>query len=502
MSLLSSGEDAKLRTLLYSPVALSQELSRLSGVHRLSNQAPPSAAVPPSSFLSKTIMSLCITRKKADMSLSMDLLLALMRGTEKQIWRHGVSEMCERCVSEGFLDEAVMVLRSVCAPAGVLLDLQTAERLVAKLAEECRIDDLSLVLLKLPGVFPAPTHNILAVVAEPFVLSGELRTFSTLFERFLDPKDSGNTRPPSEQVSHVLRALMLARARRQLSSAIASDADTVGLALVVSALDEYHMALPKQELLERCSYFHFRQLLEMEGLQLSSPDLPEPTVESKFCMQLTPNLSMSGTFPYVSEDRLLDCTESAGSAGQWAPNDLSSELASGSPSRPLLLTASLFPSAYEHEARLLRKRSASSEQLVQTMLLGTLLPRLGMGMTVVQQQEGSEGDEGDEEDEDEDDGEDDEGEDDDDDDEYQFENGDDYEVIEVHLNAEEDDAGDGRMSMSKDENELSAAQGRGGAAGSDEAGRSLTAAFQNRKQHLDIHSDMQSLGQSRRSSLN
>jgi hypothetical protein len=142
---------------------------------------------------------MCVTGTSVDLNLAFEILECLDE-VKPHSMLLGTYELIDRCLDLGHVEAAAAAYHRL-HNAGHRLDVSGLDRLARALVTACRIDDLELALRR-----HSVTEDLLALAAEPLVLSGDLPAFAGLFARFLDQRGAAdNALQCPDRVARVLQ---------------------------------------------------------------------------------------------------------------------------------------------------------------------------------------------------------------------------------------------------------------------------------------------------------
>lgn len=300
----------------------------------------------------KITAGVCVNRKGAELNLAFEILCCLEEAKPKSMML-GLYELVDKCVECGYVDDAMKAyfkLRSMSEK----LDFSGKQCLLTILAQECRICDIMLVL---DDHFV--TDEDLVIISEPLIMTGNMRTFTKIFEKYLSETSSANSLECSDRVARVLRSVMYARMRRYSQSCEPSHEEKSAIKKTFQILQKYHAKWNSREVFECPSYFQTCQLIELERERLSPNEIAVYEIiltdEEFRAINRLPRFE-SAHFPYVVEGDDDDHLEALDTK---KIKDLSTDIKKKYPSRVLLYNSTIFPGAYDIEMKNLKEKNLS-----------------------------------------------------------------------------------------------------------------------------------------------
>ena len=298
----------------------------------------------------KITAQICVNRRFTELNLAFEILDCL-EGAKSRSLMLGLYELLDKCVKCGHLDDAMTAyfkLRSISEK----LDLSTKQSLLTILAQECRICDISVVLND-----HFITDEDLVLVSEPLIMTGNMKFFTKLFERYVSESRIVSGAEESDKLARVIRSVIYARIRRYSQLSEPSVEEKNAMKKMFEILQTYHSKSDDQDVFEWPSYFQSCQLIEIEKERMSPNEIAVYEViltDDEFrAINRLPRFETTD-FPYVVEG---DDHDHVDLLDTKKINDLSSEIKKKYPSRVLLYSSSIFPEAHSAEMKHLKEKN-------------------------------------------------------------------------------------------------------------------------------------------------
>ena len=296
----------------------------------------------------KLTAQICVNKKKVEFDLAFEILVCLEEAKPKSILL-GLYELMDKCVDCNHLNDAMKVLTRL-RNINENLDATGKQRLLTALSNDCRIKEIMIVL-----DHTYISAEDLSVVAEPLIMTANMKLFNVLLRKFLDQSSITSSPEESERVAEVLRSIIYARMRRHIQFGELTSEERVAVKEILTMLQQYHALSIHDDVTHSESYFHACQLHDLERDRLSQTEMAE--VEMTYRETHETNrlpIFEASNFPYMIESDDAAIKEMLGRKGV---KDLTSELKRRDPSRVLLYNIAIFPESYEAERRLLKERN-------------------------------------------------------------------------------------------------------------------------------------------------
>jgi hypothetical protein len=257
---------------LRSCVMSRNHVSLVSELQRISSTFKSNESVSTSDNLGDIVARLCVRERSADIDLAFEILECLDE-IKPTSMASGISELVEKCLDFGHVDDAVTAYMRL-HNMNIRLNTTRKERMINVLATRCRLHDLVVVLTD-----HELTEMDLSVCAEPLIMAGKVKIYAVLLHEYLDQnRKTADPLQCPENVARITRSIMAARLRRFYDSTEPSQDENTGMLDILNTLQLYHIQLqcsPTSKDLEKernKSYFQSRQLCEIEkerGLEMA-----------------------------------------------------------------------------------------------------------------------------------------------------------------------------------------------------------------------------------------
>lgn len=298
----------------------------------------------------KIIAQICVNRRCTELTLAFEIL-GCLEGAKSKSMMLGLYEVLDKCVKCGHIDDAMKAyfkLRSI----NEKLDLSGKQSLLTVLAQNCRLCDIIVVLND-----HFITDEDLVLVSEPLIMTGNMKIFTKLFEKYVSESIMTSCAKESDEVARVIRSVMYARMRRYSQLCEPSVEEKNAIKKTFQILQTYHSKFDTRDVFQWPSYFQLCQLIEIEKERMSPNEIAAYEViltDDEFrAINRLPRFEVTN-FPYIVEGDDLDHLELLDTK---KIKDLSSEIKKKCPSRVLLYSSRIFPEAYSAEMRHLKEKN-------------------------------------------------------------------------------------------------------------------------------------------------
>ena len=300
--------------------------------------------------LPKITAQFCVNKKHVEFDLAFEILGCLEEAKPKTMLL-GLFELVDKCIECGHIDDAMkgyLKLKDI----DEKLDVSGKQRLLSVLAFECRICDIMTIAND-----HSMTDGDLVIIAEPLIMTGNMKQFNSLLQKFLSDKSNLTNEQRSERIARVLRSVIYARMRRHIQQGELTPHEKNGVKELFKMLQNYHSKVDTDGIAGSPSYFQTCQLFEMEKERLGPNELSvfDFSLSEEECRATNrlPKFEVT-SFPYVVEG---DDEQHLNYIDSKKIKDLSSQLKKKDPSRVLLYRSTIFPDSYEIEMKLLREKN-------------------------------------------------------------------------------------------------------------------------------------------------